>query len=141
MKHLILISTNGTVWDISLNENKSPSKRKLFELPNSCEYHGYSDDKGILYFISGRLGTVKKVVKFHPSFGHKRDDKSINYRCDLEDITKGCSHSCFTQSLQLGNNFWMYGQTVIRIEDIYYGNFYSKLKYRNNMSYFIKGPL
>ena len=72
MKHLILISTNGTVWDISLNENKSPSKKRLFELPNSCQYHGYSDDKGILYFISGRLGTTKKVIKYHPSFGHQK---------------------------------------------------------------------
>ena len=72
MKHLILISTNGTVWDISFNENKSPSKKRLFELPNSCQYHGYSDDKGILYFISGRLGTTKKVIKYHPSFGHQK---------------------------------------------------------------------
>ena len=71
MKHLILISTNGTVWDISLNENISPSNKKLFKLPNS-QYHGYTDDKGILYFISGRLGSVKKVIKYHPSFGHQK---------------------------------------------------------------------
>ena len=78
MKHLILISTNGTVWDISLNENKSQSKRKLFELPNSFKYHGYSDDKGILYFISCRLGSVKKVIKYHPSFGHQKVESLQN---------------------------------------------------------------
>ena len=133
MKHLILISTNGTVWDISLNENKSPSKRKLFELPNSFKYHGYSDDKGILYFISCRLGTVKKVIKFHPSFGHKPDDKSINYKCDLEDTSQRCSYLCFSQSLQFGNNFWMYGKTDIKIGNFYHGNFPGKLKYSSNM--------
>ena len=57
MKHLVLISTNGTVWDISLNENKSPSKKKLFELPNHCRYHGYSDDKGKAVSIRFALKT------------------------------------------------------------------------------------
>ena len=78
MKHLILISTNGTVWDISLNENISPSKKRLFELSNSCQYHGYSDDKGILYFIIGRLRSAKKVIKYHPSFGHQEVESLQN---------------------------------------------------------------
>ena len=111
MKHLILISTNGTVWDISLNENKSPSKKRLFELPNSCHYHGYSDDEGILYFISGRLGTVKQVVKYHSSFGHKKGAK-IKYDCDNNGDYQ-CHNLCFTHSLQFGNNFWIFGKTMV----------------------------
>ena len=61
MKHLVLISTNGTVWDISLNENKSPSKKKLFELPNHCRYHGYSDDKG-------KAITIRLAIKTHSGY-------------------------------------------------------------------------
>ena len=78
IKHLILISTNGTIWDISLNENISPSNKKLFELPNSCQYHGYTDDKGILYVISGRLGSRKKMTKYHSSFGHPKVESLQN---------------------------------------------------------------
>ena len=76
MAHLILISTNGTVWDLSLNEKVSLSKKKLLKLPDSCLYHGYSDDKGILYFINGNL--QKKITKYHQSFdrnGHKTGGK------------------------------------------------------------------
>ena len=81
MLHLAMISKNGTVWDVSLNEKVSPSKIYLFKLPksyscgiykncNSCGYRGYSDDKGILNFIEGHLN--RKFVQYHSSFnGHK----------------------------------------------------------------------
>ena len=74
MLHLAMISKNGTVWDVSLNEKLSPSKMCLFKLPTSCScgYQGYSDDKGILNFIEGHLN--KKLVQYHSSFngnGHK----------------------------------------------------------------------
>ena len=76
--HLAIISKNGTVWDVSLNEKVSPSKMFLFNLPKSCScgYHGYSDDKGILNFIEGHLN--RKFVQYHPSFngkGHKNGIK------------------------------------------------------------------
>ena len=58
MMHLAMISQNGTIWDVSLNEKLSPSKKYLFKLPNSCWYHGYSDDRGVLYFIDGYLYKV-----------------------------------------------------------------------------------
>ena len=63
MLHLALISKNGTVWDVSLNEKTSPSKKYLFKLPKSCSYHGYCDDKGILNFIAGHLDTEKVDFK------------------------------------------------------------------------------
>ena len=57
MLHLAMISKNGTVWDVSLNEKVSPSNIFLFKLPKSCPcgYRGYSDDKGILNFIEGHI--------------------------------------------------------------------------------------
>ena len=68
MLHLAMISKNGTVWDVSLNEKISPSKMYLFKLQSSyiCGYQGYSDDKGILNFIEGRLD--RKFVQYHSSF-------------------------------------------------------------------------
>ena len=115
MKHLVLISTNGTVWDISLNEIKSPSRKRLFELQDSCEYHGYSDSKGILYFIRGKLGSVKRVIKYHSSFGPEIG-KKIDYECKFSKFFEypmddpNCSDLCFRQSVQIGNKFWMLGK-------------------------------
>ena len=83
--HLALISTNGTVWDISLNEKISPSKKFLFKLATSCKYHGYSDDKGVLYFMDGDF--KKQVTKYHPStgkMGHKIV-KKLNHKVDWWD--------------------------------------------------------
>ena len=78
MLHLAMISKNGTIWDVSLNEKVSPSKMSLFKLPKSslCGYQGYSDDKGILNFIEGYLS--RKFVQYHSSFngkGHKNGIK------------------------------------------------------------------
>ena len=123
--HLAMVSTNGTVWDVSLTENSSPSKHYLFKLPQSCTYHGYSDAQGILYFIDGRLR--KKLIQYHSSFskkGHKTvvkniiinshklycnsyDWHSLDWDTPHHDI---CSQ-CYTQSLQFGNYFWLYGST------------------------------
>ena len=61
--NLALIYTDGTVYQISLQEQKS--KGLLLQLPKSKKYHGYSDAKGILYFIDGELrkGKVSHEVK------------------------------------------------------------------------------
>ena len=117
--HLAMVSTNGTVWDISLNENSSPSKLYLFKLPQSCTYHGYSDAKGILYFIDGNL--KKKMIQYHSSFskmGHKTVVKNIIIKDDKGEYCSSynwqsqyiCSY-CYTHSLQFGNYFWLYGST------------------------------
>ena len=68
MLHLAMISKNGTVWDVSLNEKMSPSKIFPFKLPESCPcgYQGYSDEKGILNFIGGDLD--RNFVQYHSSF-------------------------------------------------------------------------
>jgi len=113
MMHLAMISKNGTIWDTSLNERMSPSKKYLLKLPNSCGYHGYSDDKGILYFIDGRL---RKVTQYHSSInknGHKIVTKLQNPLEFLETpwnpiMLLAFDDMCYLQSLQIGNNFWMF---------------------------------
>ena len=126
MMHLAMVSTNGTVWDISLNENSSPSKLYLLKLPQSCTYHGYSDAKGILNIINGNL--KKKLIQYHSSFskkGHQTIVKNIiikekgehcspynwpwqSLSLDDFDTLYICSQ-CYHQSLQIGNYFWLYG--------------------------------
>ena len=114
MMHLAIVSKNGTIWDISLNENRSPSKHYLLQLPKSCTYHGYSDAKGVLYFIDGHLR--KKLTKYHSSFGHKKGDK-IGIKLDISFFCTSIELSCYKQSLQFGNLFWLYGNTNINIYD------------------------
>ena len=122
-----MVSTNGTVWDISLNENSSPSKLYLLKLPQSCFYHGYSDAKGVLNLINGNL--KKKWIQYHSSFskkGHKNGVKNIITKDDKLEYcssyswesmlnpawdTKEICFGCYTQSLLLGNYFWLYGST------------------------------
>ena len=115
MMHLAIVSKNGTIWDISLNENRSPSKHYLLQLPKSCTYHGYSDAKGVLYFIDGHLR--KKLTKYHSSFGkkgHKKGDKiaikvDVSELCSMDTTCTSIELSCYKQSLQFGNLFWLYG--------------------------------
>ena len=141
--HLILVSTNGTVWDISLNENISPSKKKILKLPNSCLYHGYSDDKGIVYFINGNL--QKNIIKYHKSFkrnagkdyikGEKAFNKKV-FGVNDNGFTNqnGDAHMslnydpfCYTQSLLFGNYFWLFGKRHGSIFD-QVANSYCKLR-------------
>ena len=126
-----MVSTNGTVWDISLNENSSPSKLYLLKLPQSCFYHGYSDAKGILNLINGNL--KKKMIQYHSSFSKKGHKTVVKNIIKKDDKVKYCSSNnwqtlplddwdhnwdthyicslCYTQSLQFGNYFWLYGST------------------------------
>ena len=125
MMHLAMVSTNGTIWDISLTENRSPSKRYLFKLPQSCTYHGYSDAQGILYFIDGNLR--KKITKYHSSFnkkGHKsgikvgKESKFCSPSSDW-DATYICivEFLCYKHSLQFGNLLWLYGNNFYNDQD------------------------
>ena len=137
MMHLAMMSKNGTIWDISMIENRSPSKHYLFKLPKSCSYHGYSDAKGILYLIDGHLRTT--LTKYHSSFnkkGHKygvkvgiiRGDESKF--CSMSNTNQDCTStelSCYKQSLQFGNLFWLYGNNFINDDDhIINSDFYCK---------------
>ena len=88
MLHLAMISSNGTVWDVSLNEKVSPAKKFLCELPKSCScgYRGYSDDKGILNFIGGHLD--RKFVQYHSSFSGNGLKTGIKHHIKEGEINK-----------------------------------------------------
>ena len=49
--HLAIIYDNGSVWDFSFEEKIPKIKEKLLKLPKSGGYYGFSDDRGILYFL------------------------------------------------------------------------------------------
>ena len=122
--HLAMISNNGTVWDISLIEKTSPSRKYLFELPQSCCYHGYSDDRGILYFIDGYLF---KVTQFHLAFnkhGHKNVAKLKTHTIDNIIYEFRNNDMCYMQSLNFGNNFWMFGAALIGDVHFAYSTFH-----------------
>ena len=77
MPHILVITENGNVIDVSLHENISPSKGQLIKLPAHKKYFGYTDPKGVLHFIDGNL--QKPVTKkYHSSFGLK--NTKVNQR-------------------------------------------------------------
>ena len=77
--NLVLIYDEGTVWHFSLNGTLPWAQEKLLKLPKSKGYYGYSDDKGIIYFIHSDI--KKLITKFHKQLnneGHKTVPKSGN---------------------------------------------------------------
>ena len=46
-----MIFDDGDVWHFSMNKNGPWPKKKILNLEKSDNYFGYSDDKGIVYFI------------------------------------------------------------------------------------------
>ena len=95
LPHILVITENGTVLDVSIHENTSPSKGQLIKLPKLKKYFGYSDPKGVLYFIDGNL--QKPVTTFHSSFGHKTI--KMNQVSATETACGG---------LYFRGNFWLY---------------------------------
>ena len=88
---MAVVYNNGSIYQFSLQEKMC--RGLLFKLPKSDKYHGYSNDKGILYFIDGKLSKVKnRVTKYHKSFGHssvpincKFCEKQANHMAENDD--------------------------------------------------------
>ena len=75
--NLALIFDEGHVWHFTMNGTVPCAKEMLFKLPKSQEYHGYSDENGVLYFIQS--DTNKPITQFHKKMskdGHKVISKS-----------------------------------------------------------------
>ena len=70
--HFALIDKNGKVTDKSTKENLSKSKGVLLNLPKTKTYLGYSDSKGVLFFIDGSF--KKPVVRYHPEINNRGYD-------------------------------------------------------------------
>ena len=92
----------------NLVQNISKILRKI--LPYLCWLTWKSRQKySQLVFWSN----VKSSTQMLTGFFQK--GANIKYRCDLNDHDKNyrCHTLCFTQSLQFGNNFWVFGKTSI----------------------------
>ena len=97
--HVALVYEDGSIYDISLNEEISPSKNFLFKLSKDKGYFGYADQFGVLNFISSSL--ARKVTRYHESFGHKTIPKSVPNMVHKMDS--------FSNGLQVGNKVWVWG--------------------------------
>ena len=64
-----MVFDEGAVWHFSINVTVPWAREKLFHLSKSKEYHGYSDDKGILYFIHS--DTQKSIIQFHKKLNNE----------------------------------------------------------------------
>lgn len=104
--HLIIITEDFEVFDFSMNQIKSPSKGKLLKLPISSVYFMDSDTSKNLYFIDGELR--KPVVKYQED---KHETIKLNAKISHEHL--------FSQSLKIGNYFWMFGMAKKEEEGIY----------------------
>ena len=67
--NLALIYDEGTVWHFTMNTTEPIAQKKLFKLPKSYGYFGYSDDKGIIYFINSNI--KKPITQFHKTLNNK----------------------------------------------------------------------
>ena len=67
--HLALIFDDGLVYDVSVTDESLQDINLLMKLPKSDNYFGYSDDKGVIYFIHS--DTEKFITKYHKSFNNK----------------------------------------------------------------------
>lgn len=110
--HLALIDVNATVHDVSFKEAISASRKKLLRLPMPPYYLGYSDEKGVLYFIPGKKGR-NKITKFHPALnknGHITVpfQKKWNSKSDSFHDLFNRPDYIFTKSSLIGHYFWFY---------------------------------
>ena len=98
-QHIALIYHDGSVFDISLNENLSPSKQLLMKLPNDKTYFGFANEQqGILNFISSTICRPITQFKFKHSIIPNSKPKMVDPM-----------HYHFTQGIQVGNMFWVWG--------------------------------
>ena len=108
--HVALIYQDGSVFDLSLHEDLSPSQGKLLKLPKDEGYFGYSDPQGVLYLISATI--YRKITKYHRSFNHRTIQDSgargyIDGYWEFWDELNDLSSSYyFKYGIQFGRKFW-----------------------------------
>ena len=96
---------------MSLEEKVSPSKGIILKLPKKEKYHGYSDGKGILYFLDGELKSP--VTKYHKSInkqGHETIPIQANKLKELIFLGATSENDeIIRNSISFGNHFWLFG--------------------------------
>ena len=114
VQHVALIYMDGSVYDISMEENISPSKKLLLTLPKDQFYMGYQDQIGILYLMSSRISS-RLITKYHTIFGDKTIPSSVIPN-KITDST-GTIDSVGSMGVQVGALFWVIGHKNYKIHD------------------------
>ena len=103
--HLALVVGKGTIWDISLNEHTSPSRKELITLPGSIQYFGYSDDKGSLYILDGELKKKVQMINFNV-ISKTISTSPIN--SNYSSIFNEENFFFFKKGVRFGKHFWLF---------------------------------
>ena len=105
MPHIAVIYNDGSVYDVSLEENISPSENLLIKLPGEHDELGkryaYQDQIGTLYFISSTIS--RPITQYHHQFG-VHSALSSNY-ISLFSFEK----YRLNLGTQIGNKLWLFG--------------------------------
>ena len=108
MPHIAVIYQDGSVFDVSLQENFSPSKNLLIKLPDDTndkddrgKRYAYQDQIGTLYFFSSTISRpvtqLQQKSRFHTITHNGQKLFDLDRRVKLYSGT------------QLGNKFWVWG--------------------------------
>ena len=81
-------------------------KDKLLQLPKSDGFYGFTDDRGILYFVE--LLDTKPITKFHKKEGQQTIFKSKRMTCNSQDYK--CMKTEYTYGILLRIGFWTFYQ-------------------------------
>ena len=112
-QHVALVFQDGSIYDVSLNESVSASKQNLIELQADDFIFGFSNPEGALQLISSSL--CRKIAKYHPQYGHEAISNSFQKNIAKprnQKLNFDCSDYFFTQGIQVGNMFWIWGQKL-----------------------------
>ena len=109
--HLAIVFQDGSVYDLSLEENISKSKKWILKLPKKAQYHGYSDEKGIIYFLDGDLNSP--LIRYHKAInnqGHNTISIKTGKQKKISNHTNGAT---FISSVLVADKFWLFGGTHV----------------------------
>ena len=127
-QHVALIYHDGSVYDISLNENIniSQSKQLLLKLPKDKTYFGFVNERqGILNFLSSTVS--RPITQF--KLKHNIIPNSKPKMIDPESYH-------FSQGIQVGNMFWVW------TEDTYHDKYHvlqtNRIPYPKTFIYYWK---
>ena len=113
IQHVALIFQDGSIYDISLNENVSNSKQYVMKLPADDFYFGFSNPSEGLQLISSSLS--RTITKYNSKLGHKTIVSSLPKKwfksCD-EHYEIDCMDLMFSEGIQVGNVFWLWSKKL-----------------------------
>ena len=96
----------------------SPSIGWFLKLPKKSQYLGYSDPKGILYFLDGQL--VSPIVRYHEAINEQGHDTiSMELDSDHKYSIQNDAQKIFRCSAEVGDKFWLLGSSPFSSLDLH----------------------